>query len=355
MSQEIVVALLYNNPTVDEPVPEQASVEEETHEFTPFFDMEETPAEEEYKNIEAALIEAGYKVISFNVKESFDRLYRFLTRRKFDVIFNLVEYFNGRAENEMNIASLYELMKLPYTGANPLALSNCQNKPFAKDLLRANNLPTAKSFTVKVMTDFPKRHTLKYPVIVKPAYEDGSGGIENASIVSDLKSLKARVEFVIDDFKMPALVEEFIEGRELNVAVIGNGKRKRVLPISEINFDDMPDTLYKIVSYQAKWDPQHAAYHTTIPDCPADLPEKTTALAKDIAMKATEVMGTRDYARVDMRLNAKGELYILEVNPNPNLSEGTGIARSAGAARMKFSKLLQHITESALARKSTEE
>jgi D-alanine-D-alanine ligase len=352
MSQEIIVALLYNNPTVEEPVPEQIHAVEETHEFTPFFDMEETPAEEEYKNIEAALVEAGYKVISFNVKESFDRLYRFLTRRKFDVIFNLVEYFNGRAENEMNIASVFELMKLPYTGATPLALSNCQNKPFAKDLLRANNLPTAKSFTVKAMSNFPKRHLLKYPVIVKPAHEDGSGGIENASIVSDLKSLKARVEYVIDDFKMPALVEEYIEGRELNVAVIGNGKKKRVLPISEINFDDMPDSLYKIVSYQAKWDPQHAAYHTTIPDCPADLPEKTTALAKEIALQATEVMGTRDYARVDMRLNAKGELFILEVNPNPNLSEGTGIARSAEAARMKFHKLLQHITESALSRKA---
>src|SRR5688572_23442951 len=169
MSQEIVVALLYNNPTVEEPVPEQSLTEEEAHEFTPFFDMEETPAEEEYKNIEAALIEAGYKVISFNVKESFDRLYRFLTRRKFDVVFNLVEYFNGRAENEMNIASLYELMRIPYTGANPLALSNCQNKPFAKDLLRANHLPTAKSFTVKSMSEFPKRHTLSYPVIVKPA------------------------------------------------------------------------------------------------------------------------------------------------------------------------------------------
>lgn len=351
MSQQTVVALLYNNPTTDEPVPEQASVSEESPDFVPFFDMEETPAEEEYANIEKALIDADYKVISFNIKESFDRLYRFLTRRKFDVIFNLVEYFGGKAENEMNVASLYELMKLTYTGATPLALANCQNKPFAKDLLRANHLPTSKSFTVRTMVDFPKRHSLKYPVIVKPAYEDGSGGIENASIVSDMKSLRARTEFVLEDFKMPALVEEYIEGRELNVAVIGNGKKKRVLPISEINFDDMPDSLYKIVSYQAKWDPQHAAYHTTIPDCPADLPEKTTKYAQEIAMKATEVMGTRDYARVDMRLNAKGELYILEVNPNPNLSEGTGIARSAEAARMKFSKLLQHITESALLRK----
>jgi D-alanine-D-alanine ligase len=349
MSEQKTVVLLYNNIPTEETTKEQ-DVSKEDLDFKPYFDIEETPAEEEYASIEKGLIDAGYKVISYNVKDSFDRLFKFLSRRKFDIIFNLVEFFNGRAENEMNVASLYELMKLPYTGANPLALANCQNKPLAKELLRANHLPTAASFTVKRMEEFPKRHRLHYPVIVKPAYEDGSGGIENASIVSNLKALKARVEFVLDDFKMPALVEEFIEGRELNVAVLGNGEQKRPLPISEIMFDSMPDELYKIVSYQAKWDPLHAAYHTTIPNCPADLPERTSARAQAIALKASEIMGTRDYARVDMRLNKKGELYILEVNPNPNLSEGTGIARSAEAARLSFSALLKAITESALQR-----
>jgi D-alanine-D-alanine ligase len=351
MSSQTVVALLYNNLPADEPqqevIPHRSSLD-----FTPYFDLEETPAEEEYSNIEQALIKADYKVVSYNVKDSFERLFKFLTRRKYDVVFNLVEFFNGRAENEMNVASLYELLKIPYTGATPLALANCQNKPLAKQLLRAHHLPTARSFTVTTMKEFPKRVSLRYPVIVKPAYEDGSGGIENASILSDYRSLKARVDFVLDDFKMPALVEEYIDGRELNVAVIGNGSKKRVLPISEINFDDMPDNLYKIVSYQAKWDPLHAAYHTTIPNCPADLPQKVVDYAQKIALEATDIMGTRDYARVDMRLDKNGDLFILEVNPNPNLSEGTGIARSAEAARMSFSKLLSYITESAIQRKT---
>jgi len=149
---------------------------------------------------------------------------------------------------------------------------------------------------------------------------------------------------------MDALVEEYIEGRELNVAVLGNGENRRPLPISEITFEDMPDHLYKIVSFQAKWDPLHEAYHTTIPSCPADLPKEKTAEAHRLAMKATEALGTRDYARVDMRMNKKGELFILEVNPNPNLSEGTGIARSAQAAGFKFKDLLGDIVESALER-----
>lgn len=351
MPRQIVVALLYNDVPQEEEALKRDNFTPEELEFTPYFDTEETPAEEEYSNIERALLDADFKVVAYNVKDSFERLFKFLTRRRFDVIFNLVEFFHGRAENEMQVAALYELMQYTYTGATPMALAIAQNKSLAKELFRAHKLPTANSFTVRNMDEFPQRHKLRYPVIVKPVCEDGSGGIDNASIVSNLKALKARVEFVLADFKMDALVEEFIDGRELNVAVLGNGEKRRALPISEIMFEDMPESLYKIVSFQAKWDPLHAAYHTTIPNCPADLPNDTADRAKAYAMKATEIMGTRDYARVDMRLNDKGELFLLEVNPNPNLSEGTGIARSAEAAKMKFSDLLKHIVNSALDRK----
>jgi D-alanine-D-alanine ligase len=350
MPRQTIVALLYNDIPTGEAKSAPVDLSPEALGFTPYFDLEETPAEQEYANIEAALTDAGYKVVSYNVKDRFERLFKFMARRKMDVVFNLIEFFHGRPENEMMVAGFFDLLQVPYTGAPPLALATCQNKPLAKELLRSHRLPTANSFTVRTMADFPSRHRLKYPVIVKPACEDGSGGIENASIVSNLKALKARVEFVLDDFKMAALVEEYIEGRELNVAVLGNGQKRRALPISEIVFDDMPDDLYKIVSYQAKWDPHHPAYHTTIPNCPADLPAALALKAQEYALEAAEVMGTRDYARVDMRLNKNGELFILEVNPNPNLSEGTGIARSAETARLKFSDLLREITESALER-----
>lgn len=354
MSRQITVALLYNDiPYTPEESPVDLSPE--ALGFTPYFDIEETPAEQEYANIEEALTEAGYKVASFNVKDRFERLFKFMARRKIDVVFNLIEYFHNRPEQEMNVAAFFELLDMPYTGAPPLALAMCQNKPLAKQILRANDLPTARSFTIRSMDEFKSRHGLRYPVIVKPACEDGSGGIENASIVSNLEDLRKRVEFVLADFGMEVLVEEFIDGRELNVSVLGNGSDRRVLPISEIDFGGMPEHLYKIVSYQAKWDPLHEAYHKTIPSCPADLPKATTQRAQEIALRATQALGTRDYARVDMRLNKKGELYILEVNPNPNLSEGTGIARSAEAARLKFSQLLGTIVESALKRSKIRE
>jgi D-alanine-D-alanine ligase len=354
MAEKTVVALLYN----DIPIVSDADASSETPVdlspealgFTPYFDLEDIPAEQEYANIERALKEAGFKVVAYNVKDRFERLFQFLAKRHYDVVFNLVEFFHGRPEQEMHVASFYELLQVPYTGAPPMTLSLAQNKPLAKAVLRAYDLPTPRSMTIRKMEDFPSRHNLRYPVIVKPACEDGSGGIENSSIVSTLAALRERVEYVLQEFQMDALVEEYIDGRELNVAVLGNGASRRALPISEIEFSGMPEHLYKIVSYQAKWDPLDEAYHKTIPSCPADLPKATTLRAQQLAMAATEALGTRDYARVDMRLDKKGNLYILEVNPNPNLSEGTGIARSAEAAKMKFSDLLRAIVESALER-----
>ncbi len=356
MARPTVVALLYNDIPSPAPGDDRAAGDEpvdlspEALGFTPYFDLEDIPAEQEYTNIERALVDAGYKVASYNVKDRFERLFKFLARRNIDVIFNLVEFFHGRPEQEMNVASFYELLEMPYPGAPPMTLALCQNKPMAKSILRSYDLPTPRSMTVRTMADFKSRHNLHYPVIVKPACEDGSGGIENASIVTSLEALKARVEYVLEDFKMDALIEEYIEGRELNIAVLGDGARRRALPISEIEFGGMPDHLYKIVSFQAKWDPMHEAYHKTIPSCPADLPAATTARAHDLALRATEALGTRDYARVDVRMNKDGELFILEVNPNPNLSEGTGIARSAQAAGIKFKDLLGTIVESALER-----
>lgn len=356
MPRQTVVALLYND------VPDATSEEEspvdlspEALGFTPYFDLEDVPTEEEYSLIEGALTQAGYKVASYNIKDRFERLFKFLARRKIDVIFNLVEFFHGRPEKEMQVASFYELVDIPYTGASPFTLALAQNKPLAKSILRSYDLPTPRSFTVPYqgtasMESFPSRHNLHYPLIVKPACEDGSGGIENESIVSSLKALRQRVEYVLEEFKMDALVEEFIDGRELNVAVLGNDAARRALPISEITFEDMPENLYKIVSFQAKWAPLHEAYHKTIPSCPADLSKAKTLEAQELALRATQALGTRDYARVDIRMSTKGEFYILEVNPNPNLSEGTGIARSAEAAGLEFPELLGNIVESALER-----
>ncbi len=170
-------------------------------------------------------------------------------------------------------------------------------------------------------------------------------------LLINAKQLKERVDYVLHYFEQPVLVEEFIEGRELNIAVLGD-KKPRALPISEIDFSKMPDHLYNIVSYQAKWDPHHESYHKTIPKCPARLPKKIELRAKEIALKAFKIMGCRDYARVDMRLNKDNELKVLEVNPNPDLTEDAGFMRSAGAAGYSYAQALKRIVMLAYARKN---
>ena len=175
-------------------------------------------------------------------------------------------------------------------------------------------------------------------------------GIDNDSIVENTRRLKARVNYVLNNFKQPALVEEYIEGRELNIAILGD-KNLVVLPISEIDFSLMPDHLYNIVSYQAKWDPLHEAYHKTIPSCPAKLPKRIEQAAKTIALKAFRTMSCRDYARVDMRLNKNDEIYVLEVNPNPDLTESAGFMRSAEAAGYSYEETLEKIVNLAWARR----
>ena len=337
--KKIKVAVIYNeaHPELYK-IPES---KEKVGEFTQYFEIENLTPMEEYEYIAKSLKKVGFQAYALNIKDDLLTLVDHIKYKKPDVIFNFVEIFKERERLEMNIVGVYELMGVPYTGAPALCLANCQNKVLAKRLLKANGIKTP-DFTYFYTEAKSYKHNLNFPLIVKPSFQDASVGIENESIVHNQKELNERVNYVLKHFNPPVLVEEFIDGRELNVAVVGD-KKLKVLPISEIDFKRMPDHLHNIVSYQAKWDPYHEAYHKTIPICPAKLPKKVEEKAKDIALKAFRVMECRDYARVDMRLAKNKELYVLEVNPNPDLTEGAGFMRSAEHAGMSYAKALKKI------------
>lgn len=344
------VAVVYNEP---EPEMYIRTDEEEVKqpEFKTYFEVDKTTPMEEFEYIAKKLQNVGFEAYTLNIKDDLNRMLNNIKKEKPDVIFNFVELYHDNSRLEMNVAGVYELLDIPYTGAPALALANCQNKIFAKRLLRSGGIRIPPFFIVtKKSTRYS--HRLKYPLLVKPAYEDASVGIENESIVNNGKELRNRIEHVLTHFEQPALIEEFIEGRELNVAVMGD-KRLKVLPISEIDFTAMPDHLHNIVSYQAKWDPHHESYHKTIPKCPAPLPKKIEQKAKEIAFKAFKVMGCRDYARVDIRLAKDNKLYVLEVNPNPDITEGAGFMRSAEYSGMTYAKALKRIVRYALGRSAT--
>jgi D-alanine-D-alanine ligase len=334
------VAIVFNEAQPDFYV---KSVEHEIKEldFIPYFEVEELTPIEEYELMAEKLSKTGLEAYPLNIFDDINILIKDMNKNKPDVIFNFVELYKDDSRLEMNIVGMLELLGIPYTGAPPMALANCQSKVLAKRILNSHDIRTARFILIKKQA---KRynHKLNYPLIIKPAFEDASVGIENSSIVQDAKSLRERVDYILTVFQQPALVEEFIDGRELNVAVLGD-KEPVALPISEIDFSEMPDHLYNIVSYQAKWDPNHESYHKTIPSCPALLPKRIERKAKEIAVDAFKIMGCRDYARIDMRLSRDNKLYVLEVNPNPDLTESAGFMRSAEAAGYNYVKTLKKI------------
>ncbi len=349
MNKKLKVAIAFNEANPDLYIRPEIKDPKEMN-FIPYFEVENLTPIEEYEILVKRINSLGFDAYSFNLKDNLSSLLLDIKKNKPDVIFNFIELYKENSRLEMNMVGVLELLGVPYTGASPISLANCQNKVLAKRILNTHGIKTPNFILVKENAD-PLIHKLKFPLIVKPAFEDASVGIENDSIVENEKQLLERINYVHKSFQQPSLVEEYIDGRELNVAIFGNDN-PIALPISEIDFSQMPAHLFDIVSYQAKWDPNHEAYHKTIPSCPANLPIEVEMQAKRIAIESFKAMECRDYCRVDMRLTKNSELYVLEVNPNPDLTEGAGFMRSAEAAGYTFDQILEKIIFFALERKN---
>ncbi len=313
-------------------------------------DMSEVGVIEEREQVEKALQNKGYRTSLFNIDGDIKRLINFVEIQKPDLIFNLCESLMGESLHEMHIAGIYELMNIPYTGAATLALGTCLNKVRAKDILRAYGIPTAQHIiSANVEACHIDEAHLHFPFIVKPIHEDASIGIQNSSVVYDIPSLQKQVAYILKTFNEPALVEEYIEGRELNVAIIGN-EQPTILPISEIDFSKLPSGYPKIVTYNAKWVEGTPEYAGTVGTCPAQLDTDVEQRIRKVALQAYQLMEIRDYARVDIRLDASNTPYVLEVNPNPDISCDAGFARSARTAGMTFDDMILKIVETAFER-----
>jgi D-alanine-D-alanine ligase len=313
-------------------------------------DMSEVGVIEEREQVEKALQHKGYHTSLFNIDGDIKRLINFIEVQKPDLIFNLCESLMGESLHEMHVAGIYELMNIAYTGAATLALGTCLNKVRTKEILRAHGIPTAQHIiSANVEACHIDEAHLHFPFIVKPIHEDASIGIENSSVVYDIQSLQKQIAYILKTFDEPALVEEYIEGRELNAAIIGN-EQPTLLPISEIDFSKLPSGYPKIVTYNAKWVEGTPEYDGTVGTCPAQLEPDVEQRVREVALHAYRLMDIRDYARVDIRLDASNTPYVLEVNPNPDISCDAGFARSARTAGMTFEDMIVKIVETALER-----
>jgi len=268
---------------------------------------------------------------------------------KDSLIFNLCEGAFSRSSLEMNVAALFELYGARFTGSGPLALGVALDKGMAKDILRARGVPTP-GYAVMDSPPDAVPGFLEFPLIVKPLREDASVGITSKAVVNSLTELRERVEFVTKGYLQPAIVEEYVDGREFNIAVLGNGAGKRALPPSEILFVDFPEDRPKIVCYESKWVEESPFFRKTVPSCPADVPPAMRDELQAVALMAYGVIGCRDYARVDMRVGRDGKIKVLEVNPNPDISSDAGFARAAKASGLDYPALLAAIVEEAESR-----
>ena len=345
---QVSVVVLYNY--IGEDVYEQIQrVDPAKLGFEPEYDIRVATIEEEYEAVARGLRDEGYRARVYNIREDLRRLERVLRRNPPDVVFNLVEHFHDDPALEPHVAALIEMHGIAYTGAPPFALTLCQRKGLTKQVLLANGVPTPKFRLVWQPNTLSARHGLHFPLIVKPAREDASTGVEKESVVYDEAALRARLALVHEDYEPPFLVEEFIEGRELHVAVLGNDPPE-VLPPIEFDFSRLPADHPHIISYDAKWNPLKEIYHQVDTVCPPRLTIRQWELIEEVALKAFEVTGCRDYARLDIRLAPRNKVYVLEVNPNPDLTEGVSLMESAEVAGYEFSEALSVIVECALDR-----
>jgi D-alanine-D-alanine ligase len=305
---------------------------------------------EEIGAVETAVRSLGHQCFVVAIRDEIFSVIYWLKEIRPDVVFNLCEGVYGNSCWEMDIPALLDLFHIPYTGSPPLTLGLCQNKGRVKDILHSHGIPTP-AYTI---FDRPVRQVKKasFPVIVKPIHEDGSLGISKGSVVFDEAHLKKQVRYVIEKYGQPALVEEFVDGRELNVSVVEINGKVDVLPISEIDYSEFPAGVPRICGYEAKWIPESVEYQKSKPVCPAPLEAEMKKRVEGTAIRVFKLFECRDYARVDFRVDQDGRIYVIEVNPNPDISPQSGMSREIKAKGMTYVQFIEGLLEKALQRKS---
>jgi D-alanine-D-alanine ligase len=303
---------------------------------------------EEIGAVEDAVRAIGHHYYVMAIRDDILPAIHWLREIRPDVVFNLCESVYGNSCFEMNIPAMLDLFKIPYTGSPPLTLGLCQDKGKVKDILLSQGILTPRYRIFDRGADSINGNG--FPIIVKPLHEDGSLGISRDSVVFDEASLIRQIDYVIERYRQPALVEEYVDGRELNVGLIETNGKLKALPVSEIDYSEFPGDIPKICGYEAKWVTESIEYQKSKPVCPAPLERAVRERVEDVAIRVYKLFGCRDYARVDMRVDRDGNAYVIEVNPNPDISPQSGMARAIKAEGMTYEDFICGLIEKAFQR-----
>jgi D-alanine-D-alanine ligase len=336
---KLKIVVLYDRVLVDE---EESPAGPDRGPVTRTLDKKEVEEE-----VSEALTKLGHESVLYELDGTPKSLLA-LARLDCDLIFNLTESFADDDTADFKIAAFLDLIGKKYTGSGTHGLMLAQDKAIAKKIFAFHGIHTpvfAKSFRGRL--DFS--HDLHFPVIVKPAREDGSIGIEFSAVVSSIRELMERIDWLHAHFDSPVLIEEYIDGREMYVGVLGNDKPEP-LPVVELDLSKLPDGTPRIAAAEVKWGKGTRAYRDTKSMVATDLPEETVHALQQTAIAAYQALELRDYGRVDMRLQANGRVNVIEVNPNPWLSSRAELAMAARKSGRSYPQLVEEIVELAMAR-----
>lgn len=315
-------------------------------------DALEPPRDPVLDQVSGALEELGHTVSCVSAAPDVERLVQSLRRLAPDLIFNLAESFAGKSALESNVAALLNLLDCRYTGSSPAGLLLAGDKSLTTKVLRFHGIRTPEFATIyRGAVDWAG--DIAFPVIVKPPQEDASLGITTGSVVHNLKQLFGRIDALQAEFRQPVLVEQFIDGREFYVGVLGNAHAE-ALPVIELDYSAFPADRPRIASWEAKWgadgNGSGAEFAGTRSVFPTTLDAALEQRMREIAVDAFHALRLRDYARIDLRVTPAGEVYVIEVNPNCYLERGSEFTRAAGAAGMEYVDVIGQIVNLAMAR-----
>ena len=341
MEKKLKVAVLYESWGEEEQTPPPEPVKKKRRTGKKRKKREKHDREEIFE----ALQELGHEP-SYYLLDGDEKSLTALARSDADLFFNIVESYGGDDTKEMHIAAYLDLLGCLYTGAGPQALYLAQDKGLAKKLFGFHGVRTP-FFATCFRGNLDHCHDVSFPLIVKPVSEDGSIGIDQGSVVTSVKELMERIQYVQEEFDSPALIEEYIEGREIYAGILGN-QHLEVLPLIELDLSRLPSGMPKVAGTEVKWDKDSEAYKVTKSAPVEGLDEKTTELLNNTALAAYRALRLRDYGRIDMRLTEKGEVYVIEANPNPWLASSSEFYMAAKKSGRSYAEMIEEIVELAL-------
>jgi len=300
--------------------------------------------EEIFEALEKLGHEPSYQVVDGRTQSLIS-----LARCGADLVFNLTESYAGDDTKDMNITAYLDLLGLPYTGSGPHGHFLAQDKAIAKKLFAFHGI-RSPYFATAYRGHIDHADDIAFPLIVKPMWEDGSLGIDSQAVVSSVKELMERVQYVQDEFDAPSLIEEYIEGREIYASILGSYDHAEVLPLIELDLSRLPKGTPKIATQEVKFEKETEAYKLTKSAPAENLDEETTNRLSETALAAYRACKLRDYGRIDMRLSSKGDVYVIEANPNPWLASTQEFAMAAKKSGRTYPELIGEIVEMARAR-----